>query len=138
MALKVEFGEYVLAKLNKPQNQQLHWWALGRVASRVAFYGSQHNVIPRHIVETWLNTLLDANWQKEPHIAFAAVMIARKTGDREMDIQDKVREAVLDKLTQSKLSDAWLALVRDVQLSDDTVMKRIFGDSLPTGLTLLS
>ncbi len=138
VALKVEFGEYLLAKLSKPQNQQLHWWALGRIASRVAFYGSQHNVIPRHIVETWLNTLLDANWQKEPHIAFAAVMIARKTGDREMDVQDKVRDAVIEKLTQNKLSESWLALVQEVQTSDETVMKRIFGDCLPTGLTLLS
>ena len=65
-------------------------------------------------------------------------MIARKTGDREIDIQDKVRDTVIEKLTENKLSESWLELVRDVQSSDETVMKRIFGDSLPTGLTLLS
>lgn len=138
VALKIEFGEYLLNKLHKPQNQQVHWWSLGRVASRVAYYGSQHNVVPRHVAETWLGNMLSANWQKETYIGFAAVMTARRSGDRETDIQDNIRDTVLKKLQQNKSPESWLNLVRDVQVSDEAIIKRIFGDSLPTGLTLLS
>ncbi|MFA0108315.1 molecular chaperone DnaK, partial [Vibrio splendidus] len=77
-------------------------------------YGSQHSVIPREQAEQWLPKLLDQNWQKEQMIAFAAVMICRKTGDRQFDISDDYRAQVLEKLKQSKVPDSWLTLVSEV------------------------
>lgn len=134
---KIEFGEYLMEKLNSKSSTQTHWWAIGRLASRTAFYGSQHNVIPKHIAESWLETLLPLDWKNETHIAFAAVMIARKCGDRECDINDDLRQQILTKLKNSKASEAWISLICDVQETDEKLIKRIFGDSLPSGLTLL-
>ncbi len=82
-------------RINHNQFEQAHWWALGRLASRI-LYGSQHSVIPREQAEQWLPKLLDQNWQKEQMIAFAAVMICRKTGDRQFDISDDYRAQVLE------------------------------------------
>ncbi len=136
---KVLLSSWFLNKaLNSNQFEQAHWWALGRLASRTPLYGSQHNVIPREQAEQWLPKLLDKNWQKEPMIAFAAVMICRKTGDRLFDISDEFRVQVLKKLKQSKVSPSWITLVEEVSELSESESKRVFGDALPSGLTLVN
>ncbi|MGI9894416.1 Hsp70 family protein [Vibrio natriegens] len=135
---KVLLATWFLSKaINHNQFQQAHWWAMGRLASRTPLYGSQHSVIPREQAEQWLPKLLDQNWQKEPMIAFAAVMICRKTGDRLFDISDDYREQVLAKLKQSKVPESWVSLVEEVKELSDSESKRVFGDALPSGLTLV-
>ncbi|MBS9861291.1 Hsp70 family protein [Vibrio alginolyticus] len=135
---KVLLATWFLSKaINHNQFEQAHWWAMGRLASRTPLYGSQHNVIPREQAEQWLPKLLEQNWQKEPMIAFAAVMICRKTGDRLFDISDDYREQVLAKLKQSKVPESWVSLVEEVKELSESESKRIFGDALPSGLTLV-
>ncbi|MEF1168935.1 Hsp70 family protein [Vibrio campbellii] len=136
---KVLLATWFLSKaINQNQFEQAHWWAMGRLASRTPLYGSQHNVIPREQAEQWLPKLLEQNWQKEPMIAFAAVMICRKTGDRLFDISDDYREQVLTKLKQSKVPESWVSLVEEVKELSESESKRIFGDALPSGLTLVN
>lgn len=135
---KVLLSTWFLSKaINQNQFEQAHWWALGRLASRTPLYGSQHSVIPREQVEQWLPKLLEQNWLKEPMIAFATVMICRKTGDRLFDISDDYRQEVLDKLKQSKVSDSWISLVEEVKDLSESESKRVFGDALPHGLSLI-
>ncbi|KOO16757.1 molecular chaperone DnaK [Vibrio xuii] len=136
---KVLLASWCLSKaINHNQFEQAHWWALGRLASRTPLYGSQHSVIPREQAEQWLPKLLEQNWQKEPMIAFAAVMICRKTGDRLFDISDDFRNQVIAKLKQSKVPDSWLSLVEQVKELSESESKRVFGDALPSGLTLVN
>ncbi|WP_050925614.1 Hsp70 family protein, partial [Vibrio harveyi] len=131
---KVLLATWFLSKaINHNQFEQAHWWAMGRLASRTPLYGSQHNVVPREQAEQWLPKLLEQNWQKEPMIAFAAVMICRKTGDRLFDISDDYREQVLAKLKQSKVPESWVSLVEEVKELSESESKRIFGDALPSG-----
>ncbi|ODW45599.1 Hsp70 family protein [Vibrio parahaemolyticus] len=135
---KVLLATWFLSKaINRNQFEQAHWWAMGRLASRTPLYGSQHNVIPREQAEQWLPKLLEQNWLKEPMIAFAAVMICRKTGDRLFDISDDCREQVLTKLKQSKVPESWVSLVEEVKELSESESKRVFGDALPSGLTLV-
>ncbi|EOY4514259.1 Hsp70 family protein [Vibrio vulnificus] len=136
---KVLLTSWFLSKaLNQNQFEQAHWWAIGRLASRTPLYASQHRVIPREQVEQWLPKLLDQNWQKEPMIAFAAVMICRKTGDRLFDISEDFRQQVLTKLKQSRVPDAWISLVEEVKELSESESKRVFGDALPSGLRLVT
>ncbi|MER2496332.1 Hsp70 family protein [Vibrio neptunius] len=135
---KVLLASWFLSKaINHNQFEQAHWWALGRLASRTPLYGSQHNVISREQAEQWLPKLLEQNWLKEPMIAFATVMICRKTGDRLFDISDDYREQVLTKLKQSKVPESWVSLVEEVKELSESESKRVFGDALPSGLTLV-
>ncbi|WP_045493203.1 Hsp70 family protein [Vibrio hyugaensis] len=136
---KVLLATWFMSKaINHNQFEQAHWWAMGRLASRTPLYGSQHNVVPREQAEQWLPKLLEQNWQKEPMIAFAAVMICRKTGDRLFDISDDYRDQVLAKLKQSKVPESWVSLVEEVKELSESESKRIFGDALPSGLTLVN
>ncbi|PKF77296.1 molecular chaperone DnaK [Vibrio sp. vnigr-6D03] len=136
---KVLLATWYLSKaMNHNQFEQAHWWALGRLASRTPLYGSQHNAIPREQIEQWLPKLLELNWQKEQMIAFAVVMMCRKTGDRLFDVSDDYREQVRSKLKQSKVPESWISLVEEVKELSESESKRVFGDALPSGLTLIS
>ncbi|CCO48579.1 putative Heat shock protein Hsp70 [Vibrio nigripulchritudo SOn1] len=136
---KVLLSTWYLSKaINHTQFEQAHWWALGRLASRTPLYGSQHNVVPREQVEQWLPKLLDLDWHKEPMFPFAVVMMCRKTGDRLFDVSDDYREQVLEKLKQSKVPESWVSLVEEVKELSQSESKRVFGDALPSGLTLVS
>ncbi len=128
---------FIKRALRQSQYAQAHWWAVGRLASRVLLYGSQHKVIPRTQLSQWLPELLQQDWKKEPMIGFAAMMMCRKTGDRQIDIADVLRTAVTDKLKQSKAPQSWLALIDEISQVSESDSKRIFGDTLPSGLLLL-
>jgi molecular chaperone DnaK (HSP70) len=116
---------------------QSHWWAVGRLASRSLFYGSAHKVIPRAQVEQWLEKLLALDWKQDQMLLFAVVMMCRKTGDRQLDISDSVRERVLEKMIGLKCPDSWRELVTKVTNLDQGEAKRLLGDSLPNGLRLI-
>jgi molecular chaperone DnaK (HSP70) len=122
---------------NNPFNQA-HWWAFGRLTARSLFYGSNHKIIPRAQAEQWLPKLLELDWNKESMIAFAAVMLCRKTGDRLLDISDHFVLQVVDKLNKSKVPESWLSLVTEVQSLSEVESKRVFGDALPVGLKLIN
>ncbi|WED20554.1 hsp70 family protein [Vibrio sp. JC009] len=123
---------------SQAQHAQAHWWALGRLGSRRLMYGSQHSVIPREQIEHWLPELIKQNWNKEPIIGFAAVMLCRKTGDRLFDVSEEFREQVIEKLKSSKVPQSWVSLVTEVKEMDESESKRAFGDALPHGLHLLN
>lgn len=129
---------YLNKAINSTQFVQAHWWALGRLASRTPLYGSQHNVVPREQVEQWLERILPLDWSKESMIGFACTLMCRKTGDRSIDIQQEYRDRVLEKLKSSKAPQSWIDLVIEVHQLNTSDAKRIFGDTLPTGLQLIS
>ncbi|MCG3732017.1 Hsp70 family protein [Vibrio cincinnatiensis] len=136
---KILLTQWFLNKAyHQHQFEQAHWWAVGRLASRTPLYASQHTVIPRDIVEQWLPKLLEQNWQREPMIAFACVMICRKTGDRTLDIRDDIRQQVTEKLKQCKAPTSWIHLMDSRGELSAGESKRMFGDTLPSGLILLS
>ncbi len=70
-------------------------------------------------------------------VAFATVMICRKTGDRQIDIDEQYRDQVVDKLVHTKQPQSWVKLVSEISELDQAESKRAFGDALPTGLRLL-
>lgn len=117
--------------------RQTHWWAVGRLASRQLFYGSAHKVIGRAQVEQWLEKLLQLDWKQDQMLVFAVVMMSRKTGDRSLDISEPLRERILEQLAGLKIPVGWLELVKEVTELDQGETKRLFGDSLPSGLVLL-
>lgn len=134
---KVELGTWLLTRLEKTGETLTSWWALGRVASRIPFHGSAHNVIAAEQVETWLPQLLQADWKKHPHIGFSAVMMSRMSGDRSRDLDDATRQQIVDKLNAAKAPAIWLEMVETVKELSETETKRVFGEALPSGLKLL-
>jgi molecular chaperone DnaK (HSP70) len=135
---KIELGESVLTRLKKPAENHQSWWAVGRIGARRPFYGSAHSVVPPEIAAQWLNAILALDWKKVDPAAFAAVQIARLTGDRSRDLADDVRHAVVRRLETSNAPRAWITMVSENVELDNADEGRVFGESLPAGLKLIA
>ncbi|WP_330959459.1 Hsp70 family protein [Photobacterium sp. 53610] len=134
---KLQLIEWLFSRLQKPQYAQAHWWAIGRIASRFPLYGSRHNLLSGQHIAYCLPELLDHDWRESPDIALAAVMMTRKTGDRTLDIDEELRQQVIDKLQTSKVPESWINMVSEVKVLSQEENQRVYGDSLPRGLMLL-
>ncbi len=134
---KVQLGEWLFKRLEKSGESQQIWWALGRLGARIPFYGNHHNVIAPQIAGQWLNSLLKQDWKKNTYAAFAATLICRKSGDRVRDIDESLRQTVVDKLTLSKTPLSWREIVVNSQELDVKEEIQFYGETLPPGLKLL-
>jgi len=135
---KIELVQWLLERTKKSANAQANWWAIGRICSRSLFYGSAHNVIAPTQIAAWLPQLLKHDWKKDQFIAFAAVMMVRKCGDRQRDLDDSLTAQVIDKLNKAKAPASWIEMVREVKILNESETKRVYGDALPAGLILQS
>ncbi len=134
---KAQVIKWLLKRLEKASETITSWWAVGRIASRVPFHGSAHNVIDKEKVHEWLPQLLKVDWKKNQHAAFAAVLMARMSGDRTRDIDESWRTQVIDKLSTSKAPASWIDMVQTVKELDEAETKKVFGEGLPVGLQLI-
>ena len=137
VTVKEQVAEWLVKRLKKASETPTSWWALGRVASRVPIYGSAHNVLDKSVVSAWLPLLLEVDWRKNQNTAFSAVMLARMSGDRIRDLDDKDRDVIIEKLQTSKAPATWIEMVSEVKELDAQESKRMFGESLPVGLKLV-
>lgn len=135
---KITVCEWLLKRLQKASEPNQTWWAVGRIASRVPFHGSSHNVIAAEKVEIWMQQLLKVDWKKVPQAGFAATLMSRMSGDRARDLDESVRLQVIDKLKQSKSPNAWVEMVEAYKELNEMEEKQIFGEALPPGLKLIS
>lgn len=135
---KIEIAEQLLARLQRPSENHQSWWAVGRIGARRPFYGSAHGVVPPDVAARWLDAILALDWKKVEPAMFAAVQIARMTGDRSRDLAAPVRERVLRRLEGAHAPQAWIEMVRDVVTLDNVDTGRVFGESLPAGLKLVA
>ncbi len=132
---KSALGEALFARA--ADDPALAYWAIGRVGARAPFHGSAHAVVPRGTAEDWLVRLMEVDWAAEGNAAFAAALVARRTGDRERDVADDLRERVAARLDATGCPAAWGHLVRDVAELEEREQRLVFGEALPPGLRLV-
>jgi len=137
VADKVQLGEWLLKRLQKAGEPAQSWWALGRIGTRIPFHGNQHDVVPVEKTAEWLQQLLNVDWKKQSEAGFAATLLARRCDDRARDIDDELREQVLDKLKQARAPGIWQEMVAEFKQLDEQQEKQIFGEALPPGLRLI-
>ncbi|WP_444633830.1 Hsp70 family protein [Cupriavidus oxalaticus] len=135
---KIELAGWLLTRLRKPSENNLAWWAVGRIGARMPFYGSAHSVVPAEIATQWIDAILALDWKKAEPAAFAAVQIARMTGDRTRDLPDESRAEVLRRLEAANAPQSWIAMVREVVELNAADEGRVFGEALPAGLKLIA
>lgn len=134
---KSTVGGWLLERLARPGEPDACWWALGRIGGRVPWYGSPHAVVPRATIEAWLERVLQRDFRREPPAAFAATLLARRSGDRERDIDAALRARVIEALRAGRAPESWVSLVAEVQALSEADEQRMVGESLPSGLRLI-
>jgi molecular chaperone DnaK (HSP70) len=136
---KADVGRWLLLDLEGPDGSRRSWWPMGRLGARVPFHGSVADVVKTEKVEAWLEKLLSRDWKQTEGAAFAATMMARRSGDRARDVSDELRQKVLARLAAMPGHERWAHLVEAGEATlqaEDT--ERLLGESLPAGLRLLS
>jgi hypothetical protein len=138
LQIKVELGELALELLPKRKMQPARAalaWTLGRIGTRMPLYGPLNVVVPAETVTKWLQALLRLPAPQSPDV-LAAMQLARRTGDRYRDIDERLRDEVWHWLGTHHAGDRYLELVRDGGRLDQELQVRVFGESLPKGLRL--
>ncbi len=135
---KIQLAEQLFERLRKPSENPQTWWAIGRIGARRPFYGSAHTVVPSDVARQWLDAVLALDWKKVEPAAFAAVQLSRLTGDRSRDLPEDARAAVIRRLEAVGATPSWIRMVREVVALDEADTGRVFGESLPAGLKLLT
>lgn len=110
-------------------------WGLGRTGARVPMYGEENHLLSADIVGGWLEQLL-AESEGEDEWAFTLMSLARRTGDRYLDISDSLRERVAQRLEAVSAPSHWNELVRQGGELYREEQRRSHGESLPAGLLL--
>jgi len=151
-AYKTEIGDWVLGRLHKsaatPQprpraghasvsDDSLYLWTLGRIGARQPFHGSPHDVVSVETATAWMENLLALDWKRTDAAAFAAVNLARVTDDRARDLPPALRAQVMARLKAINAPATWVAMVDQKVELDAATERRVLGESLPPGLTLL-
>lgn len=134
---KIQLGEWLLKRLQKASEPDQTWWAVGRIGARIPFHGSSHNVVSPEVAAKWLQEIVKADWKKKPQAGFAATLIARMSGDRTRDVDDKLRAQIVDQLKFAKAPASWVEMVETLKELDEKEEKQIFGEALPPGLKLI-
>ena len=132
-----EMGQWMLQRLQRPDEPQHTWWAIGRLAARQPLAANAHLVMPPAAAQEFLDATLAQDWRKNEPAMFAAVQIARLCGERTLDFDDAVRQQVLQRLRSSGAPARWLEPLQQVQAMSAEDRQRSLGDSLPPGLVLL-
>ena len=137
-AQKIALGNWITARLRAPgENPSGPWaWALGRLGARVPIFGSGHQTVPAEQATEWLALLLEKELRAIDGAAFAAVQLARRSGDRTRDLEEDLRMRTLAALERAKAPERWLQLVREVVALQAEDEARALGDTLPLGLTI--
>jgi hypothetical protein len=134
-ARKAGLGQALLDRL-AAEGPSVHvLWALGRLGARVPFHGSAHQVVPVDVAEAWTRRLLELD-APAGILVFPLSQLARRSGDRDRDLPDPLREEVAAALARAGAPPEAVSAVEQVAVPSEEEDRRIFGESLPPGLRL--
>jgi molecular chaperone DnaK (HSP70) len=134
-AERVKLGSWLIERTWTQRDPRL-WTALGRIGARIPAYASAHYVVAPSTAERWLDHLLREKWPDVPTAAPAAVMLARRTGDRARDISESVRGEVVKALVAVGAPAEAVHSVREIVAVAEAERAEWFED-LPAGLRLI-
>ena len=139
LAMKQELGELLFELLERPRFSALSaavLWSIGRIGARRPVYGPLNTVVPVEVASRWLTKILKRDLT-DPLAAFAAMQLARKTGDRYRDLDDATRTRVVKAMEIASAASHYRDLVFNVTNLESEEQSLILGDSLPKGLRIL-
>jgi molecular chaperone DnaK (HSP70) len=133
---KIRWGRLLLKEMSTRKCSPQHFWALSRLGSRTLFYGPVDRVVKPDEVSSWIETILDKNWRDSKPAAAAVAAMARKTGDRVRDIDERLIRRILDWMDHNSLLSVHGQCMTEISPIKKTDEIAMFGESLPAGIIL--
>ncbi|MES0337080.1 MAG: Hsp70 family protein [Candidatus Magnetobacterium sp. LHC-1] len=136
--VKVELGDQLIKLIGKDKGNARYCWSLSRVGARQPFHGPVNMVVPKETVQGWVRQVMAPDWLtawSKPHeVANLLTQLIRKTGDRVRDVDDSVRQEVVQRLGVYDWASRYIQPINEVVPIDWEEEKAVFGESLPVGL----
>jgi molecular chaperone DnaK (HSP70) len=136
---KTALGEALIKQTSACPVPTFAFWSLTRLGARSLLYGPLNAVVHPETVSVWLDALISFEPDHDSERlawGFCLAELARRTGQRALDIDESRRKTVLTALRSASVPDAWRHIVANVVPRTGAERAQIFGDSLPTGLHL--
>jgi len=134
---KQALGEALLKQVAASPAPTYAFWSLTRIGARALLYGPMNAVIHPQIIQTWIEQLLKfqpGNDSERLGHAFCLAQLARRTGQRVLDVDESYAERVLTLLRGQSVPEEWVKMVAEVIDIASEDRSRMFGESLPIGL----
>jgi hypothetical protein len=137
---KEALGEALLRPLRRSPVPTYGFWALTRLGARALVYGPLNAVIHHQVAERWLNAILafePGNQSERMAWGFCLSQLARRTGQRALDVDDSHQRSVLTVLHGLDVPAHWVRMVEEVTELEHEEQGQLLGDALPIGLRLV-
>jgi molecular chaperone DnaK (HSP70) len=137
---KEALGTALLKPLRRSPVPTYGFWALTRLGARALLYGPLNAVVHPQVAECWLDAILPfepGNQSERLAWGFCLSQLARRTGQRALDIDDSRRASVLTALRAADVPAHWVRMVEEVAELEREEQGQMLGDALPIGLRLL-
>lgn len=137
---KETLGQALLKLLRRSPVPAHGFFALTRLGARVLFYGPLNAVIHPQTAQDWLDAVLPftpGNDSERLSWAFCLSQLARRSGQRALDVDDSHRHGVLTALHSQKVPAHWVQMVEEVTELEGDEQIQMFGEALPIGLKLI-
>jgi molecular chaperone DnaK (HSP70) len=138
---KEALGDALLKPLRRSPVPTYGFWALTRLGARALIYGPLNAVVHHQVAERWLDAVLSfepGNQSERMAWAFCLAQIARRTGQRALDIDDSHRRSVMTVLRSLEIPEHWVRMVEEVTQLEQEEQGQMLGDALPIGLRLVA
>jgi hypothetical protein len=137
---KEALGQTLLKSLRRSPVPTYGFWSLTRLGARVLLYGPLNAVVHHQTAENWLDALVSfepGHPSERISWAFCLAQLARRSGQRALDVDDSRRQSVLTVLRSLDIPGHWVRMVEEVSELGGEEQSQMFGESLPIGLRLL-
>jgi hypothetical protein len=137
---KEALGDALLKQLRRSPVPTYGFWALTRLGARALIYGPLNAVVHHQTAERWLEAIVSfepGNQSERMAWAFCLSQLARRTGQRALDVNDSHQRSVLTVLRELSIPGHWVRMVEEVSELEQEEQGQLLGDALPIGLRLL-
>jgi hypothetical protein len=136
---KEQLGATLLKSIRRPPAPSHAFFSLTRLGARILLYGPLNVVLHPHLVQAWIDELAAFSPSHDSdRLAwlFCLAQLARRSGQRAIDVDDDHQTRVLDLLRTHRAPTHWLEMVEHVAELEADEQRQLFGESLPIGLRL--
>jgi hypothetical protein len=137
---KEALGDALLKPLRRSPVPTYGFWALTRLGARVLLYGPLNAVVHPQVAQRWLDALFafePGNQSERLGWGFCLAQLARRSGQRALDVDDSHRQTVATLLRGLDVPEHWPRMVEEVTELERDEQSQMFGESLPIGLRLV-
>ncbi|MCS7045928.1 MAG: hsp70 family protein [Gemmataceae bacterium] len=138
--VKEQLGAALLRHCRRSPTPSFAFFGLTRLGARVLLYGPLNAVVHPRVVEDWLDALLaftPGHDNERLAWAFCLSQLARRSGQRAIDVDDDHRRRVLAVLHGLAVPEHWAQMVEEVAELEAAEQDQMFGEALPIGLRLV-